>query len=188
MSKEEQRLEAVQHICYEVWMLVEVAKKIFELTVEERRSDVVRYYSYMESFGIHYRALFDFLTNDKPYEKFGRVDVLAKDYLAEIWIRNKRKYDKYKQMRDYKVRVGFCIAHLSDGRMAKTICREKWPIEKMVDFIRIGIDHFVNNLKPKYQGCFDDLKAQEWPEFPEGFSASDTTSASFTDMKNLTGE
>lgn len=95
---------AREHLSYEVWMLSETAKWLVSASPA---SPSPTWNAYVESFGIHARALSDFLANRGNY----RDDVLAKHY-APKWTAEDPAPDLAKV-------VNKQVAHLTSVRLRK---------------------------------------------------------------------
>lgn len=130
---------AREHLCYEVWMLGETAQWLSNLPPG---APVVACNAYLESFGIHARALDDFLSNKGKHAD----DVLAKHYNGD-W----RGEDR---ARGFARTVNKQVAHLTRVRLQKEPINVGEVHERLVDSFR----RFVSTLPEPRHRWFDWLQ------------------------------
>ncbi len=139
--------EAAEHLLYEVRMFKAASRKLLvEQTQESKTQEiaddekVLIHNAVLESFGIHFRVITDFLYRKENKRKMEN-DIKAFHYLPShaaveamgdsVWCNH---FDKWVSKR---------IAHLTYYRLEKRLKEEGWPIIRMGDGLRDALLRFL---------------------------------------------
>jgi hypothetical protein len=144
---EGERREASEHLHYEFWMLVSLARILSSGSL----GPGVISNGLIESFTIHARLLLDFFFDQNPRPD----DVVATHYITDLAAWEKYRGDQSDLLKKLDTRVGKEIAHLTYGRL------DIAPQEKAYDFIAIAKELY--SLMEHFKECADqDMLGDSW--------------------------
>lgn len=149
---DDELIEALEHIKYEIAMLLETSK-ILKSNEELNR---IRKNALVESFIIHARSLISFLY-DKPIKN---DDVMALDYLDNnVWSLQFKSVPQ--SLETVKIRAHKEVAHITTFRIGKKLVEKNWDVVNITTEIYEKLKIFVKNVPdhlmlPDTRKWFDD--------------------------------
>jgi len=139
----EKRCKILEHVDYEVKMLVSMAKGIASgVATGSGLGNAM-----VESFALHTRNLIDFLWPDGRKSDY----VLAEEFLLdpEKWKKNRPKLSPL--LKKSRIRAHKEIAHLSYDRLLVDENSKDWQVAKITEEILSAYRVFLKLLPPKYK-------------------------------------
>ena len=146
VSKEE-LVEASKHLHYEIEM---IRKNLQTLrSIEANHNSPVRFvkYSFVESFLVHARNLYDFLFRVGPRTRFAEDDIRAGDFLGnEIWEKPPISSDLEKW---YTTMINKRLVHLTYHRLYIEEFEQQWQVGTMYAELERALLSFYRKVNPE---------------------------------------
>ena len=146
MTDAELRDFLLKHLHYELWMLLETARRLL-LDDQGVHRDLVVKNAVVESFCIHARALAAFLYPERFNPR--TRDVSATDYVTDTGKWQLARGETPEILVVVRERTGKEIAHLTTQRKEYGDPDEKWPTVEIVDALLAASKLFVQHAVPE---------------------------------------
>jgi hypothetical protein len=134
---------SAEHVWYEIYMFFGM-KEMFSppSMIVAPSGEKVRMVNcaLIESFGIHFRNIIDFLYTDDPQP----TDVVAADYCAE-WA--KLRFPISQELEKARTRANKELAHLTTQRIAGAPQEKNWDFAGLAEKIRPSLHLFVKHAR-----------------------------------------
>ena len=142
--KRDKLVEVSKHLHYETTMLRRNLETLRSMEANQNKRLSTVKYSFVESFLIHARNLYEFLYCDKKFED---SDVRAGDFLqGGIWKKPPIPPDL---KRWYRERIDKRVVHLTYDRLSVEEFEHQWQIGAMFAGIERGLLMFYQKVQPE---------------------------------------
>jgi hypothetical protein len=135
------KLEAIEHLHYEIQMLVKTASRLSEMPEDEKS---IERNAFTESFAIHARVLWEFLFKKERYRH--PTDVRPKDFDPD-W---PKTASKDQELEDAITRSNTEIAHLSYERITSELQKKPLPHLQIAHDLLDVLKLFVELAQKKF--------------------------------------